>query len=200
MKARQSSASDLGKAFVSALAERNFGRLVRTLAPDVRLRALIPPGPIELSGANPVAAKFAAWFGEADGLELVRSGSDEIGELLHLFYRLRVKRSGDPWKLVEQHLFCALENGRFAAIDLVCSGLHPDVEPQTRQVATAALAGAAQDDFERGSAARAGRHPEAAADRRCPGADVAQALPARLGLLVDPAAVVGDADDTLAVA
>src|SRR5438094_122117 len=49
-------------------------------------------------------------------------------------------------------------------------------------------------------AACARRHPEAATDRRRPGADVAQALPLSLGLLVDPAAVVGDANDALAVA
>jgi hypothetical protein len=137
MKARQSSATELGGTFVSALAERDFGRLAWTLAPDVRLRALIPPGPLELSGASTVAARFAAWFAEADGLELVFSGSDEIGERLHVFYRLRVKRPGDPWKLVEQHLFGALDHGRFAALDLVCSGFRPEA-PQTSQVVTAA--------------------------------------------------------------
>jgi SnoaL-like domain len=111
---------------VAALTERDFGRLAATLAPDVRMRALIPSGPVELSGAEPAAARFAFWFGESNELELVRSGSDEVGDRLHVFYRLRVKRPGDPWKVIEQHLFCALDEGRITALDLVCSGFRPD--------------------------------------------------------------------------
>jgi hypothetical protein len=37
-----------------------------------------------------------------------------------------VKRPGDPWKVIEQHLFCALDEGRITALDLVCSGFRPD--------------------------------------------------------------------------
>jgi hypothetical protein len=111
---------------VAALTDRDFGRLAGTLTPDVRMRALIPPGPIEVRGAEPAAARFASWFGGAKGLELVRSGSDEVSDRLHVFYRLRVKRPGDPWKVIEQHLFCTLDDGRITAVDLVCSGFRPD--------------------------------------------------------------------------
>ena len=111
---------------IAALTERDFGRLAGTLAPDVRMRALIPPGPVDLSGAEPAAARFASWFGEPEALELLHSGSDEVGDRLHVFYRLRMKRSGDPWKVIEQHLFCALDEGRITALDLVCSGFRPD--------------------------------------------------------------------------
>jgi ketosteroid isomerase-like protein len=123
---RRSSATDLGATLVSALADRDFDRLAGTLAPDVHMRALIPPGPVEVRGAEPAAARFASWFGEAEGLELVQSGSDEVGDRLHVFYRLRVKRPDDSWKLIEQHLICAPVEGRFTALDLVCSGFRPD--------------------------------------------------------------------------
>jgi hypothetical protein len=126
MTARRSSATDLGAVLVAALTARDFGRLAGTLAPGVRMRALIPPGPVELSGAEPAAARFASWFGESEGLELVHAGCDEVGDRLHVFYRLRVKRPGDPWKLVEQHLFCALDEGRITTLDLLCSGFRPD--------------------------------------------------------------------------
>ena len=126
MTRQRSSATDPGATLVAALAERDFDRLAGTLAPEVRMRALIPPGPIELSGAEPAAARFASWFGESNGVELVLSGSDEVGDRLHVFYRLRVKRPGDPWKVIEQHLFCALDEGRITALDLVCSGFRPD--------------------------------------------------------------------------
>jgi hypothetical protein len=124
---RRSSATEPGDTLVAALAERDFERLAGTLAWDVRMRALIPPGPVELSGAESAAARFATWFGESDGLELVQSGSDEIGDRLHVFYRLRVKRPGEPRKVIEQHLFCALDEGHITALDLVCSGFRPDL-------------------------------------------------------------------------
>jgi len=126
MTARRSSATDLGTMLVAALAERDFSRLAGTFAPDVRVRALIPPGSVELSGAEPAAARFASWFGEPNELELIHSGSDEVGDRLHVFYRLRVQRPGDTSKIVEQHLFCALDGGRITALDLVCSGFRPD--------------------------------------------------------------------------
>lgn len=124
--ARRSSATDLGAELVAALAERDFDRLAGTLAPDVRMRALIPPGPVELSGAEPAAARFATWFGTADRLEVVGSGSEAMSDRLHVFYRLRVKRPDDPWKVIEQHLFCTLDDGSISSLDLVCSGFRPD--------------------------------------------------------------------------
>lgn len=122
---------NLGATLVTALAEQDFGRLASTLALDVRMRALIPPGPVELTGAEPAAARFASWFGGSSELELVHSGSDEVGDRLHVFYRLRLKRPGDPWKIIEQHLFCALDDGRVAALDLLCSGFRSDPEVAT---------------------------------------------------------------------
>jgi hypothetical protein len=123
---RPSPAADPSATFVAALAERDFGRLVGTLASDVRMRALIPPGSVEVSGAEATAEKFAGWFGAAEGFELVHSGSDAVGDRVHLFYRLRVKRPGNQWQLVEQHLFCVLDGGRIAALDLLCSGFRPE--------------------------------------------------------------------------
>src|SRR5438132_1446879 len=111
LSVQRSSATDHAATLVTALADRDFVGLAGMLAPDVRMRALIPPGCVELSGAEPAAARFAAWFGGSDDLELVHAGSDEVGDRLHVSYRLRVKRPGDPSKIVEQHLFCALDDG-----------------------------------------------------------------------------------------
>jgi hypothetical protein len=126
MSTQRSSASDLGKGLITALAERDFPRLANTLTLDVRMRALIPPGPVEVSGAEAAAAKFAAWFADAEELELIRSGSDAVADRLHVFYRLRVKKPGDHRKIVEQHLLCAVHDDRISALDLVCSGFRPD--------------------------------------------------------------------------
>ncbi len=123
---RQSSATELGTAFVTALVDCDAPRLAGTLATDVHMRALIPPGPIDVLGADAVAGKFLAWFGSAEQLELVRSHSEPVADRLHVSYRLRVKRSGAPWKLVEQHALCAHDAGTITALDLVCSGYRPD--------------------------------------------------------------------------
>jgi SnoaL-like domain len=125
MTPRRFSATDPAAALVAALAERDFGRLADTLAPDVRMRALIPPGPVEASGADAAAARFSAWFGGAEELVLVRSGSDVVADRVHVFYTLRTKKPGEAWKIVEQHLLCSLENGHIAALDLVCTGFRP---------------------------------------------------------------------------
>ena len=123
---QRSSATDRGAAFVEALAERDYPRLARTLAPDVRMRALIPPGPLEVSGSEAASAKFSSWFGDAEELDLVRSGSDTVADRLHVFYQLRVKKPGDVSKIVEQHLLCEYDDDRVTALDLVCSGFRPD--------------------------------------------------------------------------
>ena len=123
---RKSSATDLGDVFVTALVDGDAPRLAGTLDPDVQMRALLPPGPIEVLGAEAVAGKFAAWFGSAEEVQLMRSGSDAVADRLHVSYRLRVRRSGDLWNVVEQHLLCAHDGGRITALDLVCSGFRPE--------------------------------------------------------------------------
>jgi hypothetical protein len=122
MSTQPSSATDPGAALIAALAERDFSRLAETLTPDVRMRALIPPGLVEVSGAESAAAKFSSWFGNAEAFELIRSCSDTVAERQHVFYRLRIKKPGDAPKLVEQHLLCALEGDRISSFDLVCTG------------------------------------------------------------------------------
>lgn len=119
---RTSSATDAGDRMIAALARRDFRRLAATLTADVHVRALIPPGLVELSDAEAAAARFSTWFGDAEEFEVVRSGSDAIADRLHVFYRLRVKKPGSVPKLVEQHLLCAFEGDRINALDLVCSG------------------------------------------------------------------------------
>jgi hypothetical protein len=124
------SAADPGAGLVAALAARDFPRLAETLAVDVSMRALIPPGLVEISGAEGAAAKLSAWFGDAEEFEVVRSGSETVADRVHIFYRLRVKKPGDVPKLVEQHLLCGLDGDRIHTLDLVCSGFRPaDADP-----------------------------------------------------------------------
>ena len=124
--ARPSSATELGLGLVSALAGGDFARMAETLAPDVHMRGLLPSGPVEVSGATALATKYADWFGSAEKLELVQSGSDEVADRLHVTYRLRVRRPDDGWKLVEQHLLCAVSEQQIVDVGLICTGFRPD--------------------------------------------------------------------------
>lgn len=128
MSRQPSSATDTGERLIAALAQRDFLLLADRLTPDVRMRALIPSGVVELSGAEAAARKFAWWFGDAEELELIHSGSETFADRLHVFYRFRITKRGDPPKLVEQHLLCAVEGDRIDGLDLVCTGFRPDEE------------------------------------------------------------------------
>jgi SnoaL-like domain len=128
MSMQPSSATDAGERLIAALAQRDFAQLADRLTPDVRMRALIPPGVVELSGAEAAAAKFAAWFGDAEVFELIGSGTDSFADRLHVFYRLRVTKPGNAPKLVEQQLLCACDGDRIDGLDLVCTGFRPDEE------------------------------------------------------------------------
>jgi len=126
MTMQQSSATDPGASLVSALGERDFDRLADVLCPTVRMRALIPPGPVEVAGRDMAAARFASWFGDREGLTLMASASEAVGDRVHVSYRLRLKDADGQWRIVEQHLFCTIEGGRISALDLVCSGFRLD--------------------------------------------------------------------------
>lgn len=126
MNRQRYSAIDPGERFLTALAERAFPQLAATLSPDVRMRALVPPGLVAISGAEAAAARFSAWFGDAEQFELVSSGSDAPADRRHVFYRLRLRKPGNRPTVVEQHLLCALDGARVGAFDLVCSGFRPD--------------------------------------------------------------------------
>ena len=128
MNMQPSSATEPGAGLIAALAERDYSRLADTLAPDVRMRALIPPGLVELSGADAAAAKFASWFGDAERLDLIHAGGEVFADRTHIFYRLRVKKPDNPPRLVEQHLLCAFDGNRIDSLDLVCTGFRPDEE------------------------------------------------------------------------
>ena len=122
----------VGDVFVEALARRDFPRMAATFAPGVRLRAMLPPGPMDWEGPDTVSGVFSSWFGEAKDFEVVDAVVGEVGGRLHLSWRLRVRPApfgiGDGWHVIEQHAYAdAAET--IDALDLLCSGFHP--EPAT---------------------------------------------------------------------
>jgi ketosteroid isomerase-like protein len=121
---------DLGTRFVRAVAARDEAALGACFVPDVEFRALTPPGLRERKGAVETAALYARWFGDSTDLRLLHSSGDEVGNRLHLSYRLGGVEEGQPY-VVEHHLFCTVSNGKIERADLLCSGFHPPAPTST---------------------------------------------------------------------
>ena len=122
----------VGGVFLEALANRNFDKLAETLAPDVRFRAMLPPGPMDWEGADVVSGVFGSWFGEAEEFELIDATVGEVGGRLHLSWRLRVRPApfdiGDGWHVIEQQAYADADD-TIAALDLLCSGFRVEQAP-----------------------------------------------------------------------
>jgi hypothetical protein len=115
--------------FLEGLAAQDFARLGGALAADVRLRALLPPGLMEWTGAEVIADRFAGWFGDTEDFELVEATIGEVGGRLHLRWRLRLQaeRLGPGWFTIEQQAYADTDDGgRIARLDLLCTGYRPD--------------------------------------------------------------------------
>ncbi|HXW44049.1 MAG TPA: hypothetical protein VEL03_04630 [Streptosporangiaceae bacterium] len=114
--------------FLKGLAAQDFVRLGEALTADARLRALLPAGLREWSGAEAIAARFAGWFGDTEDLEVVEAAADDVGGRLHMHWRLRLRaeRLGAGSFTIEQQAYADTgEGGRIARLDLLCTGYLP---------------------------------------------------------------------------
>ena len=93
------------------------------LDPQIRFRALIPPGPVEADGVTETLNNFERWFGGGDAFEVVDATIGEVGSRLYLRWRVRMWASTDPTssRVAEQHAFATC-GASIRALDLVCSG------------------------------------------------------------------------------
>jgi len=126
---------------VEAIAARDGDAITKALAPDTRLRYLIPPGPGEVLGAPSVADKFLEWFGDLGVVEIANVQVAAVADRMSARYRFLVGER-QPDEVIEQQTFLDLdEEGRIASIDLLCSGFRP---------ATADRESAASHEFDAG--------------------------------------------------
>jgi hypothetical protein len=119
----------LAGSFLEGLAAQDFARLGGALAAGARLRALLPSGVREWSGAQVIADRFAGWFGDTEDFDLVEATVGEVGGRLRLHWRLRLRaeRLGAGWFTVEQQAYADTDDGgRIALLDLLCTGYRPE--------------------------------------------------------------------------
>jgi hypothetical protein len=103
------------------VAGRDSARLAAAVIDTVRLRALLPGGPIQALGRDPVVACFGGWFDDMDTVELVESAGEVVADRLLIHYRLNLAQGGNRWTLTQTSV-CKTSNGQLATIDLLCSG------------------------------------------------------------------------------
>src|ERR1700733_6290262 len=82
----------LAGSFLEGLAAQDFTRLGDALTADARLRALVPRGLREWTGAEAIAGAFARWFGATEDFDLAEAIVGAVGGTLHLHSRGRVQK------------------------------------------------------------------------------------------------------------
>ena len=105
----------------SAVAGRDSAGLAAAVIDTVRLRALLPGGPIEEHGRDAVVARFSGWFADMDTVGVVESAGEAVADRLLIHYRLDLARRGTRWACTQTSI-CKVKDGRLATIDLLCSG------------------------------------------------------------------------------
>jgi TusA-related sulfurtransferase len=123
-----------GEEFVVALSDRDSARLEACFHHDVRMRAIVPSGFQELSGAPAVIAKLNSWFEDAESIQVLQKNVYRVADRLHVRYRFRTHYSNGETDIIEQDAYFDLLEGAIAAIDLLCSGFRPESDDETRPV------------------------------------------------------------------
>jgi TusA-related sulfurtransferase len=110
---------------VEAVGSRDSEGVRAVVGTDARLRAMIPPGPVQSDGPDEIAERFAGWLGWLASVEVVSSSVAEFAGRWRFSYRLRVRDDDGGTMLLEQQGFCDVDDEHISAIDLVCSGFRP---------------------------------------------------------------------------
>lgn len=109
-------------ALADLVAARDLEGLGTHLTPDVRLRALLPGGPIEEHGRDEVLSRFDEWFGDYRTVALEDAAGELVGDRLLVHYRLGFEPDDGPTTLTQTWVSSVGADGLIFRIDLVCSG------------------------------------------------------------------------------
>jgi hypothetical protein len=120
--------SSVAGRLLEALAARDFTRMSDCFEPAATMRALLPPGLAECESATQIIESIRSWFGAAETFELLDGTVGEVGDRIHVAWRLRLRPTpwgDDAWHIIEQQAYLRAGE-RIDAIDLLCSGFQPD--------------------------------------------------------------------------
>ena len=121
---------EVAERFLEALAAADWNGVEALLAPDVRLRALVPRTVREDDGPGAVVGRFKYWWAELDDFRLLDSSVEPFEGQLHVTYRLAGTDADDGPIVVEQQCYFTVDDGRITKINSVCSGFQPADAPR----------------------------------------------------------------------
>jgi hypothetical protein len=114
---------DIGERWAAALRAADFAGLGHCLAPDVRIRAVLPSRFADASGRDEAVALLRQWLGGERGFAVLAASSGMVGDVVRLDYQVQI--SGPEPCLMEQHGYCRMGADGIADLRLVCSGWRP---------------------------------------------------------------------------
>jgi len=118
----------VGGLFLEALAQRDFDQMGGCFNPEATMRALLPYGPDEFQGPAKIVDAFRLWFGGAQGFEVLDGTVGDVGDRLHVSWRLRLNpppTGNEGWHVIEQQAYLRAAE-RIDVLDLLCSGFMLD--------------------------------------------------------------------------
>ena len=119
-------ASVVGR-LLGAIVTRDFDSMSVLLAPDVRMRALLPRSIVETDTAEATVETFREWFAAHKSCTAIATEQHTVGGREFLSYHLGVRPdwAPDTLHIVEQSGYCRVAEDRVTRIDLVCTGYFP---------------------------------------------------------------------------
>lgn len=115
---------ELAAKLVEGILAADGGLISDCFALNARVRALIPPGPVERSGALAAGELIASWFVDCDPLTLVDREVGRIADRLHVSYQLNGTEAGLDFT-VQQQIYAEVIDDRLSDVTLLCSGFRP---------------------------------------------------------------------------
>lgn len=118
------SLSQLGEKWIRALLEKDFQRLGEICSPDVHSRLMTPKQVYALDNSSDLRKQVENWFHECTSIQLEQSRIEMVGRKLAISYRFHLVKDEMP-HIVEQQLYCSLNDGLIGNVNLLCSGFQP---------------------------------------------------------------------------
>lgn len=109
---------------ITALAGKDREALESGFGEHATLRALLPRRLAEATGPGAIAAVMLGWFDDAPEIVPVHTGVEAVGDVLHGWLRFGLAGMDVP-RVVEQHVYCTVVDGRIEQLRLICSGFRP---------------------------------------------------------------------------